>query len=269
MIKLALIGSDVAQSKSAPIHEFILGELGYSCAYEHISVSEERLPYTVKKLLAEYGGFNVTKPYKEKVIAYLDELCGAAALFKSVNTVKCGECARGYSTDGDGFIAMLDSENIEYANKKILMLGSGGAARSVIYPLIRAGADIEVYNRTAENAYRMREEIGGFTVLESLPSGRYYDAVINTTSAGMGRLENVCPASDFVLANCGAAVDLIYRPRRTLFLKSAEKLGKKALNGAKMLFFQAYYSDCIYIERESDGAEAQELYKKFERKGIL
>lgn len=269
MIKLALIGGDVSQSKSAPIHQYILGEFGIDCKYEHISAATENFKESVMRLIDNYCGFNVTKPYKEKIIPFMDELCGAAWSVKSVNTVKCGEKTLGYSTDGDGFTAMLNSEDIEYAGKKILMLGSGGAARSCIYPLIKSGAEVEVYNRTVDNAIKMREEIGGFIVLKELSLDKKYDIIINTTSVGMGKAADESLVRANIIENCAAAVDLIYNPRETLFLKTAKSLGKKTLNGAKMLFFQAYYSDCIFIGKQSDKNEGTLLYKNFERKAIL
>ena len=261
-LKLALIGSDVSRSLSAPIHKFILGGMGIECSYEHMSLKADELKDRVKILLEKYDGFNVTVPYKEEVIKYLDELESRAERVGSVNTVKTGKSSKGYSTDGLGFMAMLQSEGVFVKNKKVLLLGAGGAAKSCAEALIKGGADLFVYNRTQKRAEEMLDKIGGFKVLKELKSGDFY-AVINATSLGSKNYVGISPAGEEVLSGCSVAVDMNYNPEVTEFLNIAKKSGKKIINGKKMLFFQAYYADCIYLDRQPDNKEADKLCDKF------
>ena len=154
MLKLALIGKDVSKSDSAKMHTFDLGKLGSGCTYELISLTKEDFDGCVKKLMAEYDAFNVTIPYKLDVIPYLKELKGDAKTFGAVNLVKDGT---GYNTDGEGFMLMLKNNEIEVSQKRVLVLGAGGAGRSVVKKLADAGAEVFVYDLKTENAEELRK----------------------------------------------------------------------------------------------------------------
>lgn len=262
MKRLALLGGDLSYSRSKEIHLFITGELGLSCEYSYCTLADESgLDKTAKKLLKDFDGFNVTVPYKEKIIPYLDLLAKSAEDCKSVNTVIC-KGKTGHSTDGKGFMLMLKSEGIEVSGKRVLMLGSGGAAKSCIKALTDAGADLYVYNRTYENALKLYNAVGGFTLLREIGLDRY-DIIVNTTVLGSVKYPDRTPVSQSVIELCGALVDMIYSPKKTVFLKTGEKYGKKCVNGFKMLFFQAYFADMLFFEREGSEKEALELYNKF------
>ncbi len=259
MYKLAVIGKDVSKSDSAKMHTFDFKGLGSECTYDLLSVAKEDLDATVRKLLAEYDAFNVTIPYKLDVIPYLKELRGDARAFGAVNLVKDGV---GYNTDGVGFLLMLENNGFRPAGKRVLLLGAGGAGRSVIRKLAEAGAQVFVYDVRRENLEDAHRDIGGFTPLFELVPGDY-DLIVNATGIGMHKTEGVSPVGAEFLARAACACDLIYYPRKSEFLRIAESLGKPAFNGLGMLFYQAYYGDCIILGRQPSAAEAKELFEAY------
>ena len=152
------------------------------------------------------------------------------------------------------------------------MLGAGGAGRSCIYKLAQAGAAVFAYERSAGRLDAVHAELGGFVPLRTVEPASY-DLIVNCTGIGMhdtvGKTPSVrtargeVPVGEELLSRCGAAVDLIYEPAQSEFLRIAASLGKKTVNGNAMLFYQAYYSDCIYLERAPSAAEAKTFYEQY------
>ena len=262
-VKLALLGGNVSDSESPAIHTFILSAWGYVCEYECISASPEEVPAAMEKLLQKTDGFNVTIPYKKTVIPYLDALSEEAAAFDSVNTV-CGK--KGYNTDGEGFLRMLASAGIPVQGKKILVLGAGGSGRSSAAALIKAGAEVRMYQRRRELLEEVCRALGAFPADD--PESGGYDILVNCTGVGMHRTEGISPVGGDLLSLCQTAVDLIYVPTKAEFLRIAESLGKKIVNGEAMLFYQAYFSDCIYLGIEPSDETAKRLFEKYKEKNV-
>ena len=261
MIKLAVIGKDVSLSTSPQIHSFIAGELGIEITYDKISIPEEQFEGRIEDILQSYDGFNVTIPYKLSVIPHLKKIEGDALAFGAVNTVKTFS-RTGYNTDGLGFMQMLSANGVEASGCDALLLGAGGAGRSVAKKLADAGARVCVYDRRGENATALSKEFGGVEAIGEV-SAKKYKLIVNATGVGMHRTVGVSPVSEEILSGCDVAVDLIYEPEKSEFLRIAESLGKPAINGKAMLFYQAYYSDCIYFGLQPSAAQAAALFKKF------
>ena len=261
MLKMAVIGKDVSKSDSAKMHTFDMQKLGSACEYELLSVDKEHFDGAVKKLIAEYDAFNVTIPYKLDVIPYLTRIEGDARTFGAVNVVKDRV---GYNTDGVGFMLLLENNGFAPAGKKILVLGAGGAGRSVIKKLADAGADVYAYDLRTENLDEVYSEFGGFTPLHSLEPADY-DMIINVTGVGMHKTEGVSPVGEEFLSRTKIACDLIYMPRKSEFLRIAESLGKPVINGEGMLFYQAYYGDCIVLGKQPQAAEAKRLFEEYKQ----
>ena len=245
MLKLAVVGKDVSKSESGKMHAFILRGMGSDCEYEHISVAAEKFDALAEKLLAEKDAFNVTIPYKLSVIPHLNSLEGDAKIFGAVNTVKD---RIGYNTDGAGFMLMLQNNGIETSGRRFLVLGAGGAGRSVVKKLADAGAHVFLYDMNVQNAEIVATEFGNIRPLASLQPAQY----------------DVIVGAEF-LSRCNLACDLIYCPKKSEFLRIAEGLGKKILNGEGMLFYQAYYADCIYLGKDADPEEAKTLFERYQR----
>lgn len=258
-VKLALVGKDVSKSASGKIHNFILAKLGYACEYSLVSLKEEEFEDAIPRLLNNFDGFNVTMPYKLKIIPYLDELCGDAKVFHSINTV-VSRTKKGYNTDGVGFMKMLEVAGVEVGGKAVLVLGAGGAGRSTALSLKQAGAKVFLYRRNLQELEKTCKEIG---VTATNLVDRTYDVVINATGVGMHDSVGKSPVGTEVFLRATLAIDLIHTPTESEFLRVAKGAGLRVLNGKAMLFYQAYYSDCYYVGKEPNVAEAERLYLEY------
>lgn len=272
MLKLAVVGKDVSQSQSPSMHSYILGKLGVKCSYETVSIPPAAFFERAEELFSRFDAFNVTIPFKGEIIPFLKKTEGDARVFGAVNTV-VSRTRTGYNTDGEGFALMLKNAGVEVAGKTALVLGAGGAGRSCCKKLADGGAFVSVYERDEERLYGVYRELGGFSPLTEVPVAPF-DIIVNCTGVGMhdtvGKTPAVAvsggaiqPVGEQLLSLCGTAVDLIYVPVQSEFLRIAAALGKKTVNGAAMLFYQAYYADCIYLRRAPDAAEAKALYEGY------
>jgi shikimate dehydrogenase len=261
-IRLGLIGKDVSKSFSERIHLFILKEWGVGCEYASFSVSPNEFDDTMRTLLGDFDGFNVTIPYKRDVFGYLEEIVGDAFACGAVNTVLC-DTLQGYNTDGVGFLQMLNAANIDVKGKKVLVLGAGGSGRSSAAALKNAGAKVSMYRR---NRAELEETCVGLGVTAAdSPEEGGYDILVNTTGVGMHDSVGKSPVSISAFTGAEWAIDLIYRPEKSEFLRLGEQAGAKICNGKAMLFYQAYFADCMYLERKADSAEAESLYEKYKK----
>ncbi len=275
MLNLAVIGRDVSRSQSPAMHAFLLGKMGVACTYERVSLAPNEFRAQAEELFSRYDGFNVTIPFKRDILPYLGELVGDAATLSAVNTVvTVGR--RGYNTDGFGFLLMLQTAEIEVRGKEVLVLGAGGAGRSCIRKLADSGARVSVYERDASRLGEVYAEFGCFTPLAEVPR-KAYDVIVNCTGVGMheseGRTPEIhfagcgtCPADEKLLGGTGCAVDLIYEPEESEFLRIARECGRKTLSGGAMLFYQAYAADCIFTGKEPKIEEAKRFYREYREK---
>ena len=259
-LKLAVIGKDVSKSLSPEIHTFIANRTGNSVIYDKLSVPEEEFENSVEKYFEEYDGFNVTIPYKLSVIPHLKTVEGDAKVFGAVNTVRTRDRS-GYNTDGLGFALMLSNGGIAVNGKRVLLLGAGGAGRSVAKKLADAGAEVFVYDRNAQNAEAVAKEFG-VHALHAIENEPYY-LIVNATGVGMHKTEGISPVDESLIKQAQAAVDLIYTPKKSRFLEIAEGLNKKIMNGEAMLFYQAYFAQRIYFGEQADAAQAKKLFEEF------
>ena len=259
-LRLGLIGKDVSKSTSGQIHTFILRELGIDCEYEKFSVGAEDFDTAMRSLLGDFDAFNVTIPYKRDVLEYLDGVDGDALACGAVNTV-INATKTGYSTDGEGFMLMLASWGLAVKGKKTLVLGAGGSGRSVAVALKKAGANVFAYRRNQEELLEFCEQLG--VQAATFPNEGGFDILINCTGVGMHDTVGISPLPQSAFSDAETAVDLIYEPKESEFLRLAKAEGLKTLNGAAMLFYQAYYADCLFLNRKADVAEAKKFYDKY------
>jgi len=177
-------------------------------------------------------GLNVTIPYKEQVIPYLDELSEEASEINAVNTIKIKNGRRiGYNTDAYGFemslLNLLNREKVENA----MILGTGGAAKAIQYVLKKMGVRFTIVSR--KKPFLTYEELDNATI-------DVHQLIINTTPLGMYPRINDCPAIGYShLTEKHFLFDLIYNPEKTLFLKNGELQGSSIKNGYEMLVLQA------------------------------
>lgn len=266
ILNLAVIGKDVSKSDSPRIHDFIAKQMGNRINYKSVSVPENEFESEIDGLIKEFDGFNVTIPYKISVIPHLRKISGDALVFGAVNTVDT-RTETGYNTDGLGFSLMLKADGVEVRGKTALVLGAGGAGRSVAKKLADAGATVSVYDKKFENCLAVADEFEGIIPLENIKI-QPYNLIVNATGIGMHATEGISPADEELLKMCSVALDLIYVPEKSRFLEIAENSGKKIINGSAMLFYQAYYSECIYFGTEPDETQAKELFEKYTEKNL-
>lgn len=251
----ALIGHPVAHSFSPELHSCQLEKNKLNALYLAFDVKPDQLEEALKGLLAlGVKGVNVTVPYKEKVIPFLEGLSERARLTGAVNTLFLQDGKfYGENTDGAGFLASLKEEkNFSAKGKKVIIIGAGGAARGVSVSLALAGAEKIIFlNRDLDKAQELASLLEKECGLESaafdyqkklipqdqVPSA---DLIINATSLGMHPHEEEKANFPYHLIHKDHLVcDLIYNPKETLFLKEAKARGASTLNGAGMLYHQA------------------------------
>ncbi len=261
MLKMAVIGKDVSESLSPKMHTFIMNKLGVDIKYDKVSIPLENFKDEFPKILKEYDTLNVTIPYKLDVIPYLDELKEDGLIFKSINTIDC-RTKYGYNTDGVGFMLMIENANISANGKTCLVLGSGGVGRTVIKKLVTSGASVSAFDLNQDGLKELYDEFPKFEALERLEN-KPYDIIINCTGVGMHKSVGKSPVGEDLIKLCESAVDLIYVPEVSEFLRLAKINGKKICNGEAMLFYQAYYADCIFLNRKCDNEEAKKLFLEY------
>ena len=234
MKKFGLIGGKLGHSYSPLIHS----KFG-DYRFELLEVGEEELEMLLHN--EEYGGFNVTIPYKKKVLQLCDELSDTAQAIGSVNTVVRGENGKlyGYNTDYYGFLYLMKTAGIEPKGKKCLVLGSGGASLTVQAVLRgQEAAEVVVVSRTGENNY---ENIS-----------RHFDSeiIVNTTPVGMYPNNGVSLVNLDDFTRCEGVLDLIYNPNRTKLVLDAMAKSIPASGGLEMLVAQAKQASEIFQNTE-------------------
>ena len=242
MNHLAVIGDPIHHSLSPVMHIAALKDKKLSDVYDYRAIHvQPHLLQTFVETLNKNGitGFNVTLPHKIPIISYLDKLDRTAQDIRAVNTVvnKNSELI-GYNTDVQGFIESLDDNNINYKNKRALIIGAGGAAQAVVYGLLKAGTTIEIFNRTKAKAYILKKRfdtIGSISVQNDLKTDNS-DIIINTTSVGMNNIDSPVPAK--FISTQHEVVDIIYNPFMTILLQEAQKKHCHYVNGLDMLISQ-------------------------------
>ncbi len=248
MTRLAgIIGHPVAHSLSPVFQAAAFAHCGLDVRYEYWDTTNEGLKHRLE-LLRDPAvlGANVTIPHKERVIPLLDELGGQSARVGAVNTIvnRDGRLF-GFNTDGPGFVAALRNEvHFEPAGKSVLLIGAGGAARGIGFALADARAGrLAIWNRTPGRAAHLADDItaaGGSVLAVSGLDPAGYDCIVNCTSVGMeGTGTEAASPISFDGARPGAlAVDIVYKPAVTPFLRAAQGAGLQTLGGLPMLIYQ-------------------------------
>lgn len=245
MLKTGLIGKKLGHSLSPQIHQHFFDITNSTGCYSLLEASADALDVLLGSLEADgYTGVNVTIPYKTEVMQYLNKVSDEAAAIGAVNTVLFQDEKRfGYNTDYYGLKTLLQYNRIEIKNKRVVILGTGGAAKCAFRLVQDEGAsETVVASRNPESADSALSAIDyhSLDVLNSI------DVLINTTPVGMYPNIDACPVSDSVIQKCDNVVDMIYNPKKTVLLQKAEALRKLAVNGLLMLTAQAVKAQEIW-----------------------
>lgn len=237
----ALIGEKLGHSLSVPIHQAIFERLHIDADYRLIEIPKDEFSPTVRRLIAELDGFNVTIPYKQDVMPLLDAIVPEAQAIGAVNTVVKGAQVCGHNTDILGFTAMLHHYGIDPAGLPCYVLGGGGTSKTACAALERMGAQsVTVVSRrpgAGQIDYtQLNEEFSGI--------------LVNTTPAGMLYQKDPCPidqaALPGILARAKGVVDVIYNPPETPLTAAAKAAGVPACTGLYMLIDQAVAAESLW-----------------------
>ncbi|MEC5422186.1 shikimate dehydrogenase [Virgibacillus sp. C22-A2] len=261
--KFVLIGYPIDHSLSPWIHKQFLEKSKIQGSYSIYEIEpDDSFQDKIAALKDnEINGFNVTAPYKQRIIPFLDEIDRSAEVIGAVNTVvnQDGKWI-GYNTDGMGYLRSLKSKYPSFYTDKssrILIIGAGGAARGVYYGLVSEGFKyIDITNRTVENATeiaKLKAEDTNTSILPFHEVAKYldnYDLIVQTTSVGMKPSSDRSVFSmDTIKAGCIVS-DIIYQPIETKFLKEAQRTGALVHFGHTMLLYQAQYAFEIWTGKK-------------------
>lgn len=259
-----LLGESLKHSVSPKIHSLIFKELDIQGYYHLFEVQKSELKnavYGLKALGAK--GVNVTIPYKLSVMEYIDLISPEAEKIGAVNTICfCDNKTTGYNTDYYGFGMLLSKNEIQVKNKSAVVLGSGGAARSVLQFLVNKGIkDVTIVSRNKDALKKEFRNIAANLIsYEELQSISYGDIIINCTPCGMYNHTQNSPAPKSIVSRFSAAVDLIYNPEQTPFLKFAQELNIKNVNGLYMLVGQAVAAQELWNNKKIDKAVVDKVW---------
>lgn len=253
MQTFGIIGNPVAHSLSPVFHRMIYAETGFNGNYSHFLVMKDDLANVIPAMKTlGISGVNVTSPYKQDIIPFLDEMSPEAAEIGAVNTVRFRKDGTtiGHNTDCYGFAESLLGAGIEIAGKSFAVCGISGAGKAICHALKKYGAAKVVTVSTNP------EKGISYSALEDM---REMYAIINCTPLGMEPHEGESPVSPRVFANFSVAIDLIYNPWETVFLRDARLAGLKTLNGLPMLVLQGLRSFTLWTGIEAPDAPVKKI----------
>lgn len=244
-----LIGEKLGHSYSKIIHEKLA-----DYTYDLCPLSKEEFKDFMKK--REFKAINVTIPYKKDVIPYLKEMDESATAIGAVNTIVNKEGnLYGYNTDMPGFIYMVNQNKIQMKDKKVVVLGNGGAAQAIKAAVQKLGARemIVVDIIPAE---------GVISYDECFVHHTDADILVNTSPVGMYPKVDASPVDLTAFPHCQAVLDVIYNPITTKLVAQARELGMIGVTGLEMLVAQALYAVEIFLQNNIPEEKIQEIYKE-------
>lgn len=258
-----VIGDPIEHTLSPTIH---------NTAFNHLKLDFIFLAFHVKAaglenaMLGMRGlgihGLNVTMPHKSAVISYLDEADSTVKFLGSANTIlnRAGKLS-GFNTDGVGALKALRENGVEVSEKKVLLLGAGGAAKAIAFALAQEVGELAILNRAAEKAavlsdtlnHMFGKEIVGGALSPSAVKKNLQDAdiLVNATSVGMHpNIDQSLVAPQWLKPNL-TVMDIVYNPVETKLAKEAKAAGAKVISGVEMLVYQGAASFEIWTGRSA------------------
>lgn len=249
--KYCVIGNPIAHSRSPEIHAAFAAQTGQDISYERCLAPIDGFAATVRRLVAEgYKGANVTVPFKLEAAKIATRLADRGRAAGAVNTLVFanGEIV-GDNTDGAGLVAdIVHNAGVPLANKRVLMLGAGGAARGALLPILQQGPrELVIANRTRATAEELAAQfaaMGRLAVLDFHEIDTPFDVIINATSASLSAAMPPVPAVAFCQDTL--AFDMMYAKQPTVFMEFAAAHGATTRDGLGMLVEQAAEAFAIW-----------------------
>lgn len=251
-MKYGLIGEKLGHSYSKIIHEKLA-----DYTYDLCPLTKEEFPAFME--CRDFTAINVTIPYKQDVIPYLDHMDENAAAIGAVNTiVNRNNKLFGYNTDLPGFIYMVKQNGISMKGKKVIVLGNGGAAQAVKAAVQKLGASDMIIV-----GHRVMKE-GVITYEECFEKHSDAKIIINTSPVGMYPDTDASPVDLAHFPQCEAVLDIIYNPLTTKLTAQAKQLGMIGVTGLEMLVAQAKYAVEIFLDTSLDDSIIAKICRELE-----
>ena len=241
MPKLAVLGQPVSHSRSPAMHNAALAELGLAgeWTYEAIEVAPDEFEARVRTMPGEhFVGANVTVPHKLAALAVADEASEDARAIGAANTLSFSD--RSIAAENTDVIGFLDALPEPPEGRRALVLGAGGSARAVVWALVRHGATVAIWNRTASKAEALAGELGASIA----DPNAGFDLIVNATTVGMGASSNdpaalkSLPLDADALGETHQLVDLTYGAVETELVRAARARGARVVDGLEVLVRQ-------------------------------
>lgn len=244
--RYGLIGHPLGHSLSPFIHQAIMEAVGIEGTYELFDVRPDDMNGLMPRIFKLLDGFNVTIPYKERVLSHVRDRHPTAACYGAANTVFDGI---GYNTDGEGFLSC----GIEMTGRRVLLMGAGGVSRMMGFEAAHAGAlSVRILARGAEKARRLADDIVAETghtdiaAIESIEQASRPEVILNGTPLGMWPNVRGLPVPRETAASAAIIFDSIYNPPATRLLLCGQSGGASVQGGLSMLFWQAVAAQRIW-----------------------
>ena len=241
MKKYLVIGNPIAHSLSPVLHNYWFKQNNIDAIYNKKKLNDNELENIILNVKQQIvTGINVTVPFKNAIMPYLDELSEEAKVTQAVNTIYLkNKKVVGHNTDIEGFERAINKINFSFNNKKIFILGAGGVVPSIIYASIKMGSsEIMISNRTEKKAEKLQNIFNNIKLIKwgKIPD---FDVIINATSLGLNQDDKI--NLDYSKAGKNKLFyDVIYNPSETNFLNVGKKSGNKYENGKLMFVYQAF-----------------------------
>ena len=245
--KYLVIGNPIEHSLSPKLHNHWIKKNNIDAVYDKKQINEVDIKEIISEIRnGKINGINVTVPFKQSVIPFIDELSSEANQAQSVNTIyKENNKILGHNTDVSGFELAIKEKGYDIKNKKLFILGAGGVVPSIILALRKMGAaKIILSNRTKKKAEELKNF---FSDLEIVDWGETpeFNIIINATSLGLNQDDEI--KLDYAgLGSNKLFYDVIYNPKQTKFLSKAKKFGNQTENGKMMFIYQAHQAFTIW-----------------------
>ena len=247
MKKYLVIGNPIEHSLSPKLHNYWFKKNNINAVYNKKQIEEQNIKEIISEMRnGKIDGINITVPFKQLIIPFVDELSSEAEESQSVNTIfKENNKVLGHNTDISGFELAIRKKGYNIKDKKVFILGAGGVVPSIILALRKMGAaKIILSNRTQSKAEKIKKT---FSNLEIVNWGEVpeFNMIINATSLGLNKDDEI----KLNYADIGQNklfYDVIYNPSQTKFLLNAKKFGNQIENGKMMFIYQAHQSFAIW-----------------------
>lgn len=261
----AVIGHPIGHTMSPFIHKSLFKLQGIEIEYSALDIHPDALSAEISGILGGLRGYNVTIPHKEAIIPLLDSVDDSALKYNAVNCVlrRDGK-TYGCSTDAYGFTQALKANNVPLSGR-VLVVGAGGAARTLAREASDAGCDLTIAVRAddlikAEELKIWLTDNGGrVSVCEIKNISGEFDLCVNATPVGMYPKTDAMVLTEAQLRNCKAVFDAVYNPEKTLLIKTAESLGIKTVGGMAMLVWQAVKAHEFWYGAKFETADIEEI----------